>query len=148
MHLLWNVQRCNDNGTIKIEEDGWRLIPDISPWNDRKFREVHYYVTQMLTDHEYFRKYLHRMGKIGSPYCLYEEGEVSNDEEYTVFLCARWQSYRSVLTSIMGTITVANIIRVMIASWENWELVANYMERILRLKKRDLKAVVQVGVLV
>ena len=34
----------------------------------------------------------------------------------------------------------------MIASWENWASVANYVERILRLKKRDLEAMEHVGV--
>ena len=41
----------------------------------RKFGEVNYYATQVLSSHGYFRK--HRTGKAGSPYCLYEEGEVN-----------------------------------------------------------------------
>lgn len=131
------------------EEDRGRwtakLIPDIRPWIGRKFGEVNYYVTQMLSGHGYFRKYLHRMGKTASPYCLYEEGEVIDDAEHTVFECARWQSYRSVLTSIVGTITAANIVGVMIASSENWTSVVNYVERILRRKKRDLEAAEQIG---
>ena len=51
-----------------------------------------------------------------SPYCLYEEREVIDGAE-----CARWQSNRSVLTSIIGTIMAANIVSVMIASRGNWE---------------------------
>ena len=51
--------------------------------------------------------------------CLYEEEEVINDEEHTVLECTRWQSYRSVSTSIIETITVANIIRIMNESREN-----------------------------
>ena len=52
----------------------------------------------------------------------------------------KFMSYRSVLTSIIGTITVANIVGVTIAIRENWASVVNYVERILRLKKRDLEA--------
>ena len=73
------------------------------------------------------------MGKTASPYCLYEEGELIEDAEYTVFECAHWQSYCSILASIMGTITAANIVGVMIASRENWASVANCVE-ILRLQ--------------
>ena len=62
------------------------------------------------------------MDKSAYPYCLYEEGEVNDDAEHTVFKCARWQSYGSVLSSIIGTITAANIVAVMIASRENWGL--------------------------
>ena len=47
---------------------------------------MNYYVSQVLSGSGYFRKYLHRMGKIASPYYVYEEGEVINDAEYTV-LC-------------------------------------------------------------
>ena len=80
------------------------------------------------------------MGKTASLYCLYEEGEMIYDAEHT----GRWQSYRSELTTSIGTITAANIVDVMIASRENWSSVANYVERILRLKKKDLEAAEQV----
>ena len=33
------------------------------------------------------------------------------DAEHTVYKCARWQSYRFVLTSIIRTVTAANIVR-------------------------------------
>ena len=56
-------------------------MPDIRPWIDRKFGEVNYYVTQLLSGHGYFIKYLHRMGKTPSPYYLYEEGEIIDDAE-------------------------------------------------------------------
>ena len=121
-------------------------MPDIWPWIDRKFEEVNYYVTQLLSGHRYFSKYLHKMGKTASPYCLHEEGEIIDDSEYTVFQCVRWQSYRSELTSTIGMITAANNIGVMIASRKKWASVANYLERILRLKKRDFEAAKQVGV--
>ena len=60
------------------------------------------------------------MGKTAFPYCLYEEGKIIDDAQHTVFECAHWQRYRSKLTSIIPTITVANIVGVMIASSENW----------------------------
>ena len=86
------------------------------------------------------------MSKTASPYCLYEEGEEMINAEHTVFEWSHWQSYRSVLMSIIGTITAGNIVGVMIASRENWASLANYVERILGLKKRDLEAAEYVGV--
>ena len=41
--------------------------------------------------------------------------------------------------------TAANIGGVTIANRENWASVANYVERFLRLKKRDLEAGQHVG---
>ena len=99
----------------------------------------------MLSGHGYFRKYLHRIGKTASPYCHYEEGDVVDDAEHTVSEYARWQSYRNILTSIVITITGANIVGVMIARRENWASVVNYVERILRLNKRYLETAEHVG---
>ena len=76
---------------------------------------MNYYVTKLLSGHGDFRKYLHRMGKTASPYCLYEKGQIIDDAEHTVFECTRWQSYRSELTSTIGTITASKIVEVMIA---------------------------------
>ena len=45
-----------------------RFIPDIRLWIVRKIGVVNYYV--MLPGHEYFRKYLHRIGKKPPPHYL------------------------------------------------------------------------------
>ena len=66
------------------------------------------------------------MNKTATPYCLYEEGEIVEEAEHTAFEVARWQIFRSVLTLIIGTITAANIVEVMIANRKNWASVANY----------------------
>ena len=79
------------------------------------------------------------MDKTVSPSCLYKKGEVIDDAEHIIFECSRWQSSCSLLTSIIETITAANIIGVMVASWKNWASVANPLHVILRLKKRDLE---------
>ena len=68
-------------------------------------------------------------------------GVIYNAEQ-TIYERPRWQSYRFILTSIIVTITTANIVR---TSRENWAPVVNNVERILRLKKRDLEAEEHVG---
>ena len=59
-----------------------RLYADIRPCIRRKFGEVNYYVTQMLSVHRYFRKYQRRIGITASPYSFHEEGEVIDDAEH------------------------------------------------------------------
>ena len=94
-----------------------RLIPDIRSWIGRKYGEVRYYVIQMLSGHGYLKKYLHRMGE--TLCCLYEIGKIIDDAENTVFKCACWQSFRFVLTSVIGTITITDIVGAMITCREN-----------------------------
>ena len=87
------------------------------------------------------------MAKIGFSYCFYEEGEVIHGAEHIVFESARWQNYRSVLVSVIEMITASNIVGIVIASRENWPSEANYVGRILKLKKRYLEAAEHVGAL-
>ena len=86
------------------------------------------------------------MDNTASRLTFYEEEKVIDDAEHIVFECARWQSYLSVLSSIFEAMTAANIVGVISTSMENWDSVANYVERILRLKKRDLEAAEHAGV--
>ena len=44
-----------------------------------------------------------------------------------------------------GTNTTANIVGVMLATREKWASVANYVDRILKLKKRYFEAAEHVG---
>ena len=57
-----------------------RLIPRLSAWVDRQHGEVDCYLTQFLTGHGLFRAYLHKIGKVSIPSCVY--CGAANDEYY------------------------------------------------------------------
>lgn len=117
-----------------------RLIPDIEPWLSQTCGEVNYYMTQILSGHGYFKKYLFKIGKSPTPFCLYEESEEIDDAEHTFFTCTRWENERQCMVNITGCVTVENLINKMTTNAENWRAVANFCERILRAKKLDLDA--------
>lgn len=126
----WNEDR-NGRWTAK-------LIPNIEKWISRKHGEVNYYLTQILSGHGYFRKYLHKMRKCSTPFCMYEEKEVVDDAEHTFFFCKRWSDNREELELQIGTVTTDNLIDKMTGHERAWEAVAKYSEIVLRSKKRDL----------
>lgn len=156
---IWKI-RLNQNDSSTIEEvkeetltlwqSRWsadttgrwtaRLIPSIRTWLNRKCGEVNYYLTQMISGHGYFRKYLHRMEKCNTPFCLYETTDVIDDAEHTFFMCSRWTTARQELETKIGHITTENLIEKMIENEDHWKDVAIYCERILRTKKVDLDA--------
>lgn len=115
-----------------------RLIPRIDKWINRGHGEVNYYLTQMLSGHGYYRKYLYRAGKCSTPYCLYEEREIVDDVEHTFFECSKWSDKRIELERSVGFLIPENIIDVMMQSEENWRAVSKYCEFILQTKKPDL----------
>lgn len=81
----------------------------------QKNGEVSYYITQMLPGHGYFRKYMHRMGKCSSPYCIYEEKETLDN--------------------------ATNIVQIVSSSEGIWNVAKSYVEYIIRTKKLDLDAI-------
>lgn len=122
-----------------------RLIPDVSEWSGRKFGEVNYYLTQLLSGHGYFCEFLHRMGKREQPCCIYGDSDVDN-AEHTFFACSRWSAERQLLEVQTGSAwRPESVVLVLLSSEQNWTLVAKHVERVLRTKKRHLDAGTTMG---
>lgn len=132
--------------TLRCWEERWkvdtrgrwtvRLVGDLRKWINRQHGEVNYYVTQLLTGHGYFRKYLHRMGKTRNMTCQYGDAD-QDDALHTFFACERWTTYRQTLETEVGAITPENIVGTMLYSNYNWNRVAEYVESVLRKKKQE-----------
>lgn len=114
-----------------------QLIPILQTWINRTYGDVNYYLTQILSGHGYFCKYLHKMGKASGPECIYGDSS-EDDAKHTVFECIKWQEQRIELEQHTGPLTTENIIQTMTAHEHNWNLISRYIEQILRRKKKDL----------
>lgn len=114
-----------------------RLISNLIRWVERNFGEVDYYVTQLLSGHGYFRKYLFRRGITDDPRCIYGDADL-DDAEHTFFHCKKWENERNALENIIGSLTVDTMIDKMIQNEASWNAVVNYAHSILRRKKKDL----------
>lgn len=133
--------------TLQIWQERWaseakgkwtkRLIPNIDKWYDRKFGEVNYYITQMLSGHGYFYKYLNKIGKAETAECIYGDAPI-DDADHTFFKCERWTAERKAIEDRLGPLKADNIIQKMVESAESWQLIDTYVERILRAKKFDM----------
>lgn len=157
---LWKAKRENSaisttdvrSQTIRRWQSRWsdetsgrwtaRLIPSIEAWTDRNFGEINYFLTQFLSGHGYFRQYLHRMGKVIDPGCIYCE-EINDDAEHTFFHCIKWQDEKNMLVEQIGEFTPDNIVDAMLESDSKWRAVGRYVECVLRRKKVDLDTVRQ-----
>lgn len=157
---IWKKKKANTleegdeeeirQGTLQAWQTRWsgeskarwttKLLPHLRNWLERKTGDVNYYLTQMLTGHGYFRKYLYKIGKCSTPYCLYEEEDTIDDAEHTFFGCSRWSQKRTELGNVTGSITAENLIEIMVGDEKNWRAIAQYCEDILRCKKPDLDA--------
>ncbi|KAM8707458.1 hypothetical protein ACLKA7_011527 [Drosophila subpalustris] len=119
----------------------FRLIPNVKSWTERGHGEVNYYLTQLLSGHGYFRKYLFRAGKTEGCGCIYGDADV-DDAEHTFFRCQKWNEHRRTAENIMGPIEPENIVEKMLQRKESWDAVTTFAGNVLLEKKRDLDATI------
>ena len=110
------------------------LIPDLVRWFGRKHGETTYYLTQVLTGHGCFQKYLHKIHKAPDPRCITcSTGEV-DDVTHTVFVCPALEEARRRTPEIVSDArTVKGLIAAMLEDEKSWEqgirLVGNVFTR-------------------
>lgn len=114
-----------------------RLIPNINRWISRPHGEVDYYVTQALSGHGCFNKYLYerRLKETGS--CTYCNAEV-DDAEHTLFLCLKWSEARTAFLNNVGReFNERNMMESLIKSEEGWVAAYNTIRYILETKAKE-----------
>lgn len=142
-----NAKSSAQQNTMRIWQERWenekrgrwtfKLIRDVNARVNRKGGEVNYYITQFLSSHGYFKEYLHKMGKVEKPDCMYGDSE-RDDAEHTFFHCTKWIEERKILEKVVGGLTTDSLVSEMLKNEANWNEVGLFVETILRKKKKDL----------
>lgn len=114
----------------------YRLIPNVSTWMNRKHGEVNFHLTQFLSGHGCYRKYLYRFGHAGSPFCP-ECTDVEETPEHVVFECPRFGSTRSAMFAISGADTSPeNIVHRMCRDHNTWNAIDRAITQIMSALQR------------
>lgn len=123
---LWQ-QRWNSSGKGRWTH---KLIPNISSWLNRKQGEINFYMTQFLSGHGCYRKYLYRFKRDDSPICPVCIG-VEEDVEHVMFCCPRFDEDRRELFEASDVlISTDNVITEMIKSEEVWNAMSLLAKRV------------------
>ena len=120
------------------EKGRWthRLIPNLSAWVNRKHGEVNFHLTQFLSGHGCFRKYLHRCGHATSPSCP-ACAEIEETPEHVVFGCPRFNVTRSTMLAISGADTGPdNIVQRMCLDEGTWNTIDRVIAQIMSALQR------------
>lgn len=120
------MQAWQDRWTADTNHALWtkRLIPNITPWVERRHGELSYQLTQLLTGHGCFRAYLYRFKKAETDKCWYC-GQL-DDAEHTFFICPRWAKQRaSMAMTAREDLRPENIIAHITQSEAKWEEIVN-----------------------
>uniref|UniRef100_A0A2H8TIE5 Reverse transcriptase domain-containing protein n=1 Tax=Melanaphis sacchari TaxID=742174 RepID=A0A2H8TIE5_9HEMI len=115
----------------------YTLIPSIATWISRRHGETNFHLTQVLTGHGCFAADLKRFGKLESAECWFC-GDPEDDAAHTIFYCDAWYTRRRQVEMTVGVdLNPENLIPVMIASKENWGLIADLIQDIMRKKESE-----------
>lgn len=116
----------------------YNLIPDIRQWISNPCGETDYFVTQALSGHGCFMKYLTERKKRDSDSCNYCGN--SDDAEHTLFRCTRWDYIRSDYKTHTGSVFNAeNMMKYLTGTEEMWKLTAGILRQILEEKENYIR---------
>ena len=109
-----------------------RLIPNVEKWVNRRHGELNYYLTQVLTGHGCYRKYLHKFNCEDAPDCPTGAG-VEDDAEHTFFGCPRFSASRDIVEDQLNTrLTPENLVEQMLSSETAWKAISTYAAAVMK----------------
>lgn len=106
-------------------------------WLQRSFRGMNFRLTQVLSDHGWFRKFLHRIRKADSTLCLHcREG--IDTSEHTIFACSSWQNERRETFDSIECYTMEDIIKTICIDKDKWKSFNLFVNNIM-IQKENLE---------
>lgn len=113
------------------------IAPVLRYWMERKHGELSYHMTQVLTGHGVFGRYLFRIGKVHTPYCEHcgDENE-EDDAQHTLERCPVWEAERTALRAVIGDdLSPPALERQMLTHKDRWRAVKTFCGKVMRIKE-------------
>lgn len=114
----------------------YALLPNIEQWLTRPYGEADYYLTQALSGHGNFNKYLYDKGKRDTPKCKYCSEE--DDVKHTLIECVRWDEIREEHYKVTGCIFNMNYLQSNLTAEEKeWHEMYRTIREIMTTKEKE-----------
>ena len=112
------------------------IRPLFEEWLERRHGVLSFRLTQVLTGHGCFGRYLCLMRKEETPGCHHCVDRPEDTVEHTVQDCPAWAEHRRVLTAaIGGDLSRPALVAAMLRSETEWEAVASFCEAVMLAKE-------------
>ena len=116
-----------------------RLITNIQKWVGRRFGEVSYHLSQALTGHGGFNKYLCDFRIVDSSACNICHADI-DDAKHTLFECKAWDTEReNCNVNLQQVINPDNMVDIMLSTHENWIFIENFIVQIMKKKELSMR---------
>ena len=120
---------------------GHASIEAVSPlfeeWLGRRYGVLTYRLTQVLTGHGCFGRFLHIIGREETPGCHHCEDGPEDTVEHTVAVCPAWAEHRRVLVEAIGggELSRPALVEAMVRSEGEWDAVTSFCEAVMLEKE-------------
>ncbi|KAJ8709799.1 hypothetical protein PYW08_009803 [Mythimna loreyi] len=113
------------------------VVPLFEAWLDRPHGVLTFRMTQVLTGHGKFGRFLHRIRAEETSGCRHCEASPEDTVEHTVEVCPAWEEHRRVLVGVIGggDLSRRALVHAMVRSEEEWQAVASFCEAVMLVKE-------------
>ena len=145
---LW-TRRVQDSGPPADSGREWTRVlipPDVlGRWVNRPHGQVTFRLTQLLTGHGCFNRYLNRTGRAPSPGCSHCGPPGSNGDEedsayHTLVRCKAFDGEREALVQRIGDFAPSDLVSRMLESPAAWDAVVRFAEAVMSAKEEAERA--------
>lgn len=115
------------------------LVPNLEIWMNRKFGGMTFHLTQVMTGHDCFAKFVYRIGKRKNTSCDLC-GEDVDDVLHTLKECPAWDPERIELRRALELdrdFVLGDILEAMLTSEEKWNSFSTFVEKVMREKEDE-----------
>lgn len=117
------------------------IMPNWMGQLHRNHGQIGFRLTQLLTGHGVFYKFLYRIGKANSPICPHCKSGVPDSVEHTLKQCqAQGEQRNRLLQKInidLQELSLETYVKAMIESKEGWTAAYEYAEEVMKLKEEQ-----------
>lgn len=114
-------------------------VPRMEDWLLRGYGGMTFHLSQVLTGHGCFGKYLYRIGKRNNASCDLC-GEEVDDVCHTLRDCLAWDPERIRMKRALGLardFSLGDVIEAITSSEKNWEAFAAFVEKVIRAREDE-----------
>lgn len=114
------------------------IVPRLEKWLTHKARSISFYITQIMTGHGCFGRFLCRIGKRPNRDCDFCGEE--DDAMHTLRECPAWDPQRIILKrklELPRDFTLGDVVDSITESKEAWLAFSAYAEKVIREKEEE-----------
>ena len=114
------------------------IRPLFKEWLERRHGALTYRLTQVLTGHGSFGRFLHIIRREETPGCHHCQDRPEDTVEHTVEVCPAWAEHRRVLVEAIGSdgdLSRPALVQAMVRGEREWEAVTSFCEAVMLAKE-------------